>query len=741
MLNPFFSSYDKTKIDIKSFTRLLVFCPIANKPCYEILYNKNITDDDLKKITTNYNFHVTTLNILENEKHLRDTIVVKRNILDQFREFEFLENELVLFLPEINFNNAMNYINSLYESNITLTDIDEKLILFDFYSCHNLFKCNSKLYNLIIQQESYWENIKNCDINMTKYFNSRNNTFEDGEFLFDITKPLDISHNYIHSILKSSISDTLKLAIFNTLLLSKKYNYLILKDDGIIDIMKPLVLKNFMAEKYIFSYAWLFMYLHELKNDKNITKEDTYVFTLRTAKALYDFPFNIMDLSSNPYTSILVNHDAINTKDNVMGIPMLINHDYNLYSMIDYKRNMNIFTTGIPNICIFDGLEWNDTYAIFGDINIACAIRSPLLYLCGKINNIDTLKIHYNTSYANSIIYVMCKKTSLIEYMDNINNAYKVIKENFKKIDNDNDIKIKISKKIKMNVSKEYFNNYLKDIIDIYIGVYDENKINEYLEQDIIKQHFHNIYIQKQQKNLKKFTIKKNKQNQFYKYMFSGTKNEIEINIVSKLADDNNICIYSDELDSEQEKKLLMITIEENIDCRLNLPAARTIKFEMIKTDNFMQTIIKQNISCLKCYYDGKDLNMMPSCVTAFKTLININYEPNNPKYDYTILEKYKTLGFSTILNKKELTLAESTGAKLGGYSLLSDERFVSYNSISIELHDYILNNKKLYDLYKLKYDNHDSIIAYDKLNTISKIGTIIPFKKWILMSICDIKP
>ena len=74
------------------------------------------------------------------------------------------------------------------------------------------------------------------------------------------------------------------------------------------------------------------------------------------------------------------------------------------------------------------------------------------------------------------------------------------------------------------------------------------------------------------------------------------------------------------------------------------------------KNSDPFSLISKFHLNCVRGYYDGISVKLLPSCVSALKTLVNMDFKyfagKRNP---YQIINKYRMRGFGTILNKKEL--------------------------------------------------------------------------------------
>ena len=66
-------------------------------------------------------------------------------------------------------------------------------------------------------------------------------------------------------------------------------------------------------------------------------------------------------------------------------------------------------------------------------------------------------------------------------------------------------------------------------------------------------------------------------------------------------------------------------------------------------------TVANFHLPCVRGYYDGSQVYLLPSCITAALTLINLDYKyfagSNDP---IEILNKYRLRGYSIALNDSE---------------------------------------------------------------------------------------
>ena len=75
-----------------------------------------------------------------------------------------------------------------------------------------------------------------------------------------------------------------------------------------------------------------------------------------------------------------------------------------------------------------------------------------------------------------------------------------------------------------------------------------------------------------------------------------------------------------------------------------------------IKKDDFMSTVSQFHMPCVRAYYNGNNVYMTPSCISAHMTFMNIDYKYfAGSKDPIEIINKYRMRGFGTWLNENEI--------------------------------------------------------------------------------------
>ena len=147
--------------------------------------------------------------------------------------------------------------------------------------------------------------------------------------------------------------------------------------------------------------------------------------------------------------------------------------------------------------------------------------------------------------------------------------------------------------------------------------------------------------------------------------------------------------------------------------------------FEIFNTKyptSFFSIISKFHLPCVRGYYNGDNVYLLPSCVSAANTLINLDYKYFAGSIDpIDIINKYRIRGYSTILN-------DSEKIKFIKYVLSLDKTSLMYNNPSLrkqkeidgilgyfEINDKFFNPREV--LYKYYLNNKPVELNYNNVN------------------------
>lgn len=762
----------KTFDDIKKFTKKIL--------------SKNQTYN-LTGITT---IRVSK-SIISNPKYLFRAVMVKDEELKQFfPEGKFNAQEIVIPMFELSKDKAIEYI-SLYNGKNDLQKLDETLSLIKTMDTYNNIKITCELIKNIVGT-NYWANNFNTQINVTSIFTERNFQSRNNNKIVKITKEninnlkdtedITSSSDYpINKKVNDTFSDVttylrndpnrsfyatmsnpyIGIDVFNSIfmklqtekekyyfllntIVSKDYAHLVLMNEQILKENKDLITKYLGAFKYAIGYAWISFYFEECIFLNKTTKNHRYIIDINTAQHLPVFPFTTSNIKLNPYVTLLVHNEQLNLKENYFGIDYIKDYDgYGITDLVTFKRRLNMFITKNPDKDIFEGLDWN-FFGVSGSIIPACLQkRSPLLDVIMKNNNLseDDSYIRYiDEYYSSSDIDIMCNEQNLIEYLKKAQSTYELIKKNTDSTDAD--IICDTIKTMSISITMHFFELTLEEFNKIYQTTWTLYQYSENVNDFRVRNYLYSYYSKyKQEQNnylLKSFPDCVNNKfildyfvhfsiHDFTIYLCDDslyTKyNKKETDIILYRSD------FIKETINEEDNKIVM-KIGDSIRLKFNFnKIQRQIEFFKSNSKDFFSLTAHFHLPAVRAYYQGTNVYMMPSCVTAMMTGINIEYKYFAGVRDpIDILNKYNRRGFGNILNSIELEeykkFNEKSKFKLGSKSVY-DPIFANIDTESKVEYTYLKTDEEI----KQIYDSRNSNVNILKFNAINENGKINQLK------------
>jgi hypothetical protein len=718
MRNPLYPSNIIDENSLRSYNRCIVIT-LEHTPIHDI-FNKDITSDTYyKDIKNNYNVKSIPMWIIKLINSKINFIIcnVSEDELLNFNfnitdindnKISYNLSEAVILIPNHNWNWIFNYIepyikDGLYSMYKYLINTDEKL--------SQLFS-NPTYNKLILDIESsldvkYWKDINKCRINITSSWLSRDINFSDAkeininkqnemnnkcnDYIQNINnknKYVDASSGikihkynlyYIEEYSNNSIDKMIEKLLFNTfnesikekidLELSILINYCLISKKYC-----HLILKNNNILKYIknninqysnaYSYAWLMMYIEEGILKSMIKETDRCVFTLDQANNL-----PITDRTKNMYLPMMVEKKYINVFGGYISFrkePIMLS------SLNQFKTRLNIFSNN-HNIDIFKNLDWSNI-AITGSVIPATCRIDPM-----EIDGIYSPKIFFNTYYNDSDIDVMIDIPEQTLFIDKINYFVSIINNNI----------------------REKFPNESVDVENHKTCMLYINK-NNHINENITLDFAYELYCKLKEKEIK-YTEEKYK-------------------IINKICsiDQFRYIIYKENETKEDN-------YNENIKYHVSSPFLRR-KFEIFRIKyNFLSTVSRFHLPCVRGYYNGKDVYLLPSAISSLLTNICMDYKYfAGIRSPFEIILKYNFRGYSILLNKKEII-------KIAEYIKNSDKWSKLYNCNNIKvnlINGYYTSPFVFLNSEHINYENYRYPIQNDLISPIvSSIGYIIPYK------------
>ena len=724
----------------------------------------------------------------------RATLVTDEDLRIFFPDGKFNVQEIVVPMFELSKDKAIEYLSlynlkyDLQKLDETLSIVQ----IMDSMKSNNFIKISCELIKNI-SGAKYWTMNFNTKMNVTTIFTERNFQARNSDKIIKITKenlsklkdtedltsssdyPCNKTINDRYSDITTYLQTTPNRTFYATIpnenittgyynkiyeklqtekekyfflintIVSKDYAHLVLMNEKILKENKNLISKYLGAFKYAIGYAFLSFYFEECIFLNKTTKKNRYVFDINSAHNLPVFPFTNSNIKQNPYITLLVHDLQLNLNQNCLGIECI--KDYTGYGVTDlqtFKRRLNMFITKNPDKDIFEGLNW-EFYGLSGSIIPACLQkRSPLLDLIMRNYNLsenDAYLRFIDEYYKNSDIDIMCNEQNFIEYLNKAKSTFDLIKKNTDSTDTD--VSYETVKTMSISITHQFFELTVKNFNKIYNTSWTVQEYAENVHDFRVRLYLYSFYSKhKQEQNVQILKLNPNcidnKFIQDYFVHFSihdftiylcdesiyDKYNKKETDIILRQSD-----FLNEEIRIEENKIVLKINNSIRLKFHFN-KIGRQIEFFKTNSKDFFSLAAHFHLPTVRAYYQGDNVYMTPSCVTAMMTGINIEYKYFAGIRDpIDIINKYNQRGFGIVLNAIELEQYKkfnegSEKFKIGSKSPY-DPIFANINTETKKEYEYIKTN----DDIKQIYDTQNSIVDVTKFNTINESGKINQLK------------
>lgn len=563
---------------------------------------------------------------------------------------------------------------------------------------------------------------------------------------------------YIYNIINNIKDEKMKYMFINNMLSSKEYCHLIANNKQLLEALNPTFQKYSHVFKYTFGYAWLTFYLEECLARTRAHKKSRFVFDIETANKLPVFPFALDNLKQNPYLTVLID-DVELVNNNVYGLTYKENYDgYGVCDLETFKKRFNMFTSEDPLCDPLKGLDWTK-FAVSGSSVTACLQkRSQLLDEMVKQNNNDETMgfIKFvRKYYGDSDIDLMSNQSNFIDFLNSVQTVYDILKTNLNSTESE--CKYTVVKSFAVSITQHFFTDYLDDFNKTFNSKLTQQEFENMTDSIVFKVYLYNKYIEAKCILTQKLINEKkvNIDNKFIaEYLVPNNYESMNIykvdanNYDNYTVQDNEVVyrrnnLLKDEQNVFSEKNNQMVVkFSENL--RFQLYCKKT-KIEMfrIKEKEFFSAVARFHFPCVRSYYQGDNVHILPSCITAMMTGLNIEYKYfagiRNPN---EIINKYLFRGFGVLLNKFELNLwleyNKINDCKQYNFNFFDNnyEKLVGCKMVTNEIFDLnltenqdnvIFNSDKLKGYYSQK---QSGCVDCTKMTTISKGGNINKFQQ-----------
>lgn len=604
-MNPFYLSHSGSKSNYRvEETDTYVIClrdnfisDESNKNRIKLFFDSDTTVDQLYEV----NNMISLIKMPAESVYTmsQDAIIfIKGNLLSGFFphiEKQFNKIESVYLMLESKHRDIKKW-KKLYENNNPLFRYIRQKI---FYSYNKLNDDNikNKLLSLIsdISPDPYCLNETICG-RISKIFEERRFYMQPigpelPQQIFILNDINNLRGRITELITSDLLSEKELLYLICNLMINKNYYHFVINNSVALIYTRDIMNKYSSLFRYIWCYAWMFVYHTEQINNFEC------IFDIHTANKLPIFE------GDNPY---LVIPNAPKTYHIT---------ECGIVELAEFRRRLNFFTSGDNDIDIFANMDWTN-------ISICGEIMSMIMPL--KIITTDKLNID-----------IVCYSLDIIEYINSVQYIYQTILQN---IITSNlsaklkDIKLVTKKYLRVSIDTKTLRiKCKKQEIPFTYQFVIENIDN--LE---VKHHFYKLYVaQKQDEDI--LSLAK----------LGDKKNMPEFYEIIKLVDINNVCIIVG--DHQPEIKFI-----ESLRYKISSKYLKN-DIKICCTTDIIKTVSEFYLPCMRSYYDGENCYLLPSAVVAYLTLVNNDIRFEKKTDPCSIINKYKNRGYSTKLNKFEI--------------------------------------------------------------------------------------
>lgn len=449
-----------------------------------------------------------------------------------------------------------------------------------------------------------------------------------------------------------NLNDIQKYYLFSNLLISKKYCHLVINNSHVLDVMKENMTFYAHLYRYLIGYSMLCFHFEESVYKTFIKKDNDYVFDINTASKLPIYPYSHKYPKLNPYLPILVSDEELDTENNLWGFPYYMStkelQPKGISTYNEFLLKANIFITGCNFINIFNNLDDDINIGVTGSLMTACLQKEhPLenIFYFGDLrfnSNLDISTVKFNTFlneyYKESDVDVVVCSNDQIDFIKKCNKIFTCVVGNLliwnEGMDTNN---------VRSEVVKTYFlsidDNIIRDVLTDYDKDYVYNNLGDENIKTIIKEYYKDEIAKENEKLVSNYLDDLN-------------------NLDPRIFNDDD-ALFEVRIRNEYQINNPYIT-KVNISFKYNIksPAYLNRNLELFATykDDPFAIVARFHMPCVRGYWSGKDVYLLPSCVMSHMTLMNIDYKYFSGKKDpIDIINKYRMRGFGTFLNKQEI--------------------------------------------------------------------------------------
>jgi len=528
-----------------------------------------------------------------------------------------------------------------------------------------------------------------------------------------------------------SLKNKERFNLFNTILVSPEYCSLIMKNEIIWDIMKPMINNSLPLYRYLLFYTYLTLYLQENIKKTYLRQTDSSIIPINVASKLPNFPYLQSDRNSHPAISAgqLIN-ESLYTSKNFYGLSCATNNKINsdelkLSNFEEFQERLNIFMTGNSYNNIFINVDFTNIH-LTGSLISACGLKKhPLVhnFVLKSTDNNDTKNAlyhrYFSEFYYNSDVDVLFTINNPFKFYDKVQEFKTQVESGMNLYENSNFVIL--TQKI---IRKGYFRFNYAFVVKTLLPYWKDKGLNKTIKEifttldDIeTKKLFMSFYNQKIKSFYKEiqeeYTSKEKKELKInYPHIFEPI--DINLIILDHYEDVNNKKMKVEDMEFSNEEK--EYTGEPYFDAResykynLYHPILNH-HFECFSVpfEDPWSCINKFHLGQVRGYYNGSNVYYTISAVMALQTKLSPDYRIMfGSKDPGEILNKYRMRGFGCILNDKELSEIMKYSEKIEFWKKLYMIDCKNNNSL-LNFSDGLFLNSSLFQPRKLNPDSFEN--------------------------------
>jgi hypothetical protein len=774
----------------KYFKKLYMISPLNTS--IKVNYNKDVSEEEYNLMVKNLILHEVDFSVMTNNLLAKNILVFKKQDLEIINKFnlELSDNLLVIPILSVSYSNVIKFSSNNIDNDLkslyiyltlidyfgkdklhfnTRTNIDKKIdnirgnnyyalpfntnknfsIMFNQRSTNYKMKTKYNNYDFILKKEKF------LSLASIKYKNND---------LFTLTPKADISKLqftklFDYLMVPNNINNSYRLSksninLINKCLVNPKYCHLVINNYNILSKIKDII-TNRPYYKSLIGYAWIRLYQDESILGTKLKNTDDIVFDINTANLLPNYQQSSDNAYISPYLPILVDKKSLNFENNILSLmPYTCNiNNFGVCNLNEFKKRLNLFCTNDYNKNLFENIDFKENkMVICGSVMTACLPKGyNLLHLFEKNQSGIPLSRFFTEYYSEADIDVCINVKNHFKFCKNVSNIFNQIVLNFCGIYPYGEpklIKKKPIKKIFLFVKESYADEVCKSKNVILNDIrYNQDKLFDIFKETVIQEHDFNILKQNNLDENDKQFVKSNIPEFNYTYE-ELLKNEIEINI--NITIHKNIYENNDDISDNSYHGNKNFAMRVEYKYKVYSPILEhDLEIFQNRTENPFGIINNFHLNCVRCYYDGNNVYLTPSCITSYMTHINMDYKYFvSNKSPWEIINKYRMRGFGTLLNNTEIEQYVKYSKETPFWKNLYGNKYTGFMTLESNLYkprifniDHFINSKSMVDENNPGYKNikiNDFIIFNNyndnKGNIINPLnGNIIPIKSYYL--------